>query len=240
MAANFALGLPQGPNAGDRFASAFQQGMQMNAERAKRQAMAALMANPNDPKALADLARMDPSTAMDFRKQQLEYTKTQLAQHQDSIIKGAQILRQFQPKDQASYTAALQAAQQAGVDISQVPQEFNPEYVNGVIHIADALKPEAGAQDPGIIREYTVAKDRGLIPPDTSYTQYVTLRNPGSQTPVILPHNITQVGGGAAVGGAPITATGPNGQKLRLNPQTNQWEPMGGGGGNATGGFPPE
>ncbi|MGJ8537128.1 MAG: hypothetical protein ACSHW2_08230, partial [Parasphingopyxis sp.] len=24
----------------------------------------------------------------------------------------------------------------------------------------------------------------------------------------------------------PVTATGPNGQRIRLNPETNQWEPM--------------
>jgi hypothetical protein len=35
-----------------------------------------------------------------------------------------------------------------------------------------------------------------------------------------------------------VTATGPNGQKLRLNPQTNQWEPMGGPTPSASGGFP--
>lgn len=52
-------------------------------------------------------------------------------------------------------------------------------------------------QDPGIIREFDIARQRGLIPPETTYQQYVTLRNPGSQTPIILPSNVRPVGGGA-------------------------------------------
>jgi hypothetical protein len=143
MAVDWALGLQQG-NAGDAFSQAFQQGQQTQRQNIARQAMAALVQDPNNPKALAALAQVDPQTAMEFRKQQIENTKAQLAQHQDSIVKGAEIIRQFNPKDQQSYTQALMAAQQAGIDISQVPQEYNPQYVDGVVKLADALKPQAG------------------------------------------------------------------------------------------------
>jgi hypothetical protein len=120
--------------------------LQTNRENTARNAMATLVQNPNDPKALSELAKVDPQTAMEFRKQQIEQVKAQLGQHHDNIIQGAQILRQFNPKDQASYTAALQAAQAAGIDISQVPQQYNEQYVQGVIHIADALKPEGSTE----------------------------------------------------------------------------------------------
>ena len=36
----------------------------------------------------------------------------------------------------------------------------------------------------------------------------------------------------------PPTATGPNGEKIQLNPQSGQWEPVEGGQGSGSGGFP--
>jgi hypothetical protein len=200
MSVDWGLGLQQG-NAGDAFSNAFQKGLQTNRENTARNAMATLVQNPNDPKALSELAKVDPQTAMEFRKQQIEQVKAQLGQHHDNIIQGAQILRQFNPKDQASYTAALQAAQAAGIDISQVPQQYNEQYVQGVIHIADALKPEAGAQDPGIIREFDIATQRHLVPEGTSFQQYAQMRNPGMTAPVTIPYGATVTAPGQAASG---------------------------------------
>jgi hypothetical protein len=88
MGVNWALGFQQGPNAGDRFNNSFQQGLENNKQHAAQNAMATLVQNPNDPQALAALAKLDPATAMKFRQQQIEYHKAQLAEHQDSILKG--------------------------------------------------------------------------------------------------------------------------------------------------------
>jgi hypothetical protein len=137
------LMVQQGPNPGERFAQAFQQGQQTREQNMAKAAMAALVKDPNNPKALAALAQVDPSAAMEFRKQQLEYVKANLAQHQDNILKGAEIIRQFNPQDQAGYTQALAAAQAAGIDVSQVPQQYDKSYVDGVVHLADALKPQS-------------------------------------------------------------------------------------------------
>jgi hypothetical protein len=144
MPPNYNL-LFQGGNAGEAFGQTFQQGMQQNQQNTAKNAMAALVADPSNKGALAALAKVDPQAAMQFQQQQAQQIKAQLAQHQDSILKGAEILRQFNPKDQPSYSAALQAAQTAGVDISQVPQQYDPQYVDGVIKLADALHPESGA-----------------------------------------------------------------------------------------------
>lgn len=142
MSVNWGLGIQQG-NPGESFVNAFNQGMQRNEQTAAKNALATLVQNPNDPNALAALAKTNPEAAMQFRQQQMENVKAQLGQHYDSVLKGAEILRQFNPKDQQSYSQALAAAQQAGIDISQVPQEYNPQYVDGIIHIADAFKPQA-------------------------------------------------------------------------------------------------
>lgn len=63
--------------------------------------------------------------------------------------------------------------------------------------------------------------------------KFIQMMNPGMQTPVVLPSGAQQEGGAA-----PITATGPNGEKIRFNPQSGQWEPLGGTAGNGGGGFP--
>jgi hypothetical protein len=141
MAVNWALGLQQG-NPGDALNQAFQQGQQNNRANTARSAMAALVADPNNTRALQALASVDPASAQQFQQQRIEQAKEQLAQHQDSILKGAEIIRQFNPKDQQGYSAALAAAQQAGIDVSQVPQQYDPNYVDGVVKLADALKPQ--------------------------------------------------------------------------------------------------
>ena len=52
------------------------------------------------------------------------------------------------------------------------------------------------------------------------------IANNGDGTFTIIPRSM--VGGQQATGAKEVTATGPNGEKIRLNPQTNQWEPAGG------------
>lgn len=222
----------QVPNAGASFLQSFQQGQQTAQQNAGKAAMAALVQDPNNPRALAALARIDPQTAMEFRKQQIENQKALLAQHQDSILKGAEILREVKPTDQASYTHALALAQQAGIDISQVPQQYSPDYVQGVIHLADAWKPQ---QDPSPIREFDEAIQRGLLPQGTSYQQFLQMKNPGMLSPVTIPYGATVSTPGQT---ATTTATDAHGNKVQFNPQSGQWEPMGGAGGNVSGGFP--
>lgn len=143
MAVNWALGLPQ-VNPGEQFATAFKQGQESARANKARAALGALAKDPTNQAALQALAESDPETALKFQQQQIEQHKALLAQHQDGIVKGAQIIRQFNPKDQPTYTRALMAAQAMGVDISQVPQQYDPQYVDGILKAADALKPEAG------------------------------------------------------------------------------------------------
>ena len=176
---NWGLGVPQ-TNAGNAFMDAYKQGQVQHRQDAARQAMGNLVQNPNDPQALAALAKVDPSAAMQFRQQQIEYHKAQLAEHQDSILKGAQIIRETNPQDQASWTRSLALAQQAGVDISQIPQVWNEEtkqYAAGVVHLADAFKPQASNMDKFIPLQPggSVAK----VNPQTGQVEMVVLPNEG-------------------------------------------------------------
>jgi hypothetical protein len=213
------------PNAGQAFSQSFQQGMQQGRQDAARNAMAVLVQDPNNPRALAALAKVDPESAMQFRTQQATLAKQQLSEHQDNIIKGAEIVRQFMPKDQASYSAALQAAQQAGIDISQVPQQYNQQYVEGIVKIADAMKPQPEGDPNQVIVTPQQGMPAFVYDKQTHQSRMLFAPNPGNQAV------------GAPAG--PRTATNPQtGERVQFNPQSGQWEPMGGPTPQTSGGFP--
>ena len=221
------------PNPGEAFAQSFQQGMAQRQEQQQRNALAALAMNPADPQAQSAAAQFAPQAVMQARAQQQQSVQQQLEAHRDNILKGAELIRQVQPKDQASWDQARALAAQAGIDISEVPAQFDPQYVQGITALADAFAPEKTNPDPSSVREYQFAKQQGFT---GSYTDFLQFVHPPS--PVTIPYGATVTQPGQHSGSGEITATGPGGQKLRLNPQTNQWEPMGGAGSNASGGFP--
>jgi hypothetical protein len=82
-----------------------------------------------------------------------------------------------------------------------VPQQYNPQYVQGVIHIADAMKP--GPQDPGPIREYQQAIQLKYLPPNTSYEQFLQMKNPGMMSPVNVPYGAQVSPGGGQPSNVP-------------------------------------
>jgi hypothetical protein len=149
MSVNWALGLQQG-NAGDAFAQSFKQGQVDNRQNMARSAMAALVANPKNERALQALASVDPQAAQQFQQQQQQAALAGLEQHRDNIVKGAQLIRQMQPKDDAGWQQVLQVAHQAGIDVSEVPPHFDPQYVQGVVQLADTFAPQPGAQGKDI------------------------------------------------------------------------------------------
>jgi hypothetical protein len=69
MPVNWALGLQQG-NAGDAFAQRVQARPGDNRQNMARSAMAALVANPKNERALQALASVDPQAAQQFQQQQ--------------------------------------------------------------------------------------------------------------------------------------------------------------------------
>lgn len=150
---NWALGLQQGPDPGQRFMQAYEQGTKRREENEQRQAMAALAQNPDDPAAFRALAARNPQIAMQFRQQREQSKAQALEAHRENIVNGAKIIRQFQPKDQAGWDRVRQVAAQAGIDISEVPPQFDPQYVQGVVSLADAFAPQKAEGQPNIAKE---------------------------------------------------------------------------------------
>jgi hypothetical protein len=174
MAVNWALGLQQG-NAGDAFAQSFQQGQVNNRQNMARSAMAALVANPGNQRALQALASVDPQAAQQFQAQHQQQTQALLEQHRDNIVKGAQLIRQMQPKDDARWQQVLNMARQAGIDTTEVPPHFDPQYVQGVVQLADTFAPQPNGQ----IVPFTEGGGVARMNPQTHQLETLIMPNPG-------------------------------------------------------------
>ena len=228
----------QAPNAGLAFSQGFQQGQQQRQQMVARQAMQALAVDPTNQRAIAALSAVNPEAAISFKEKAQAHQLQQLSAHRDNIKIGAQILRAINPTDEAGYQQARALYAQATGDatMADIPQHFDPQYVKNVIALDQQLNPDS---DPtaGTIKEFQQAIAGGLLPKETSYQQFLQMKNPGMLSPVTIPYGATIQTPGQVAGGSP-TATDAHGNKVQYNPQSGKWEPMGGAGGNASGGFP--
>ncbi len=169
-----------GPNnAGERFASAFKEGQQTAQQNKAKAAMAALVRDPNNQGALEMLASVDPATASQFQQRNAERAKAALSEHQDSIMKGAQLVRQMKPKDDASWQQVLATAQQIGIPLEGVPQNFDEKYVNGLLSVADTFNPQA--QHNGQLVPYAPGGGVARINPATGQLENLVVPNPGDR-----------------------------------------------------------
>jgi hypothetical protein len=133
-------------NPGNAFLQAYEGGRERRRESETQNALAKYAQNPDDPSAMEGLARFNPQMAIQLQQQRKQEAMRGLEAHRENIIAGAKIFRQLGVKDQQTYDMARQMAGQVGIDLSEVPPAFDPQYVNGVISIADALDPQKGDQ----------------------------------------------------------------------------------------------
>jgi hypothetical protein len=118
----------------------------------------------------------------------------------------------------------------AGIDISQVPQQYDPQYVDGVVKLADTFAPQA--QHPGQLVPFTPGGGVARINPATGQLETLIVPNSGGQQ------------AGAPVGGnmphvsdeASYNAVPPGAQYI--GPDGHVRVKQGGAGGNVSGGFP--
>lgn len=163
------------PDAGGQFAQAFEHGQQTGRQNKARAAMAALVRDPSNQGAFEALASVDPEAAQQFQAQRLESAKAQLGAHYDSVLKGAQLIRQMQPKDDASWQQVRGMAAQAGIDASQVPEHFDQQYVSGLVSLADAFAPQKQAQ----LVPFTEGGGVARMNPQTGQLETLVMPNPG-------------------------------------------------------------
>ncbi len=198
--------------------------------------------------------------------QQQEAARAKIAQEQNQRgFDGLQTVGKLLDgvSDEASFQNARAMAQQNGIDLSRVPANYDPAWVNGQREFIQKMKdPKARealstagkqAADEGLqpgtpefgkrVTEIWQSGERKLIPtaPGGGVARYDPTT--GKTEMVIMPNT------GEYSAGAPVTAqpkTGPapgdvvNGHRFKGgNPNDrNSWEVVGGSGGNVGGGFP--
>jgi len=250
---------------GGGFQNALAQGFQLGAQnRARREeegrtnALAAYAANPEAEGAFDNLIKADPRMAVQMRAQQDQRTAQQAQQQRDLLPQLAKLADQATPEN---WMQVRQAAAQIGVDPSQLPEQFDQGWLDEQRFILKALgtpEGQAAASNAG-----KIAQDMGFQPGTPEYNAKVAeIWNAeqiktvpyqagggvasvniatGQVTPLVVP----DYGSGAASGGIPPEAVAA----LRNGEGTaEQFDAifgpgsaariMGGGGGNATGGFP--
>lgn len=145
----------------------FEMGQQMVEKHQLKSALAAYSQDPTNPANEAALASASPDFAMqlpelrqrrqrqaiDDQQRAAEQQQKLIDRHRENIINGAKLIRETKPMDQAGWDQTLQLGQQAGIDISNVPQQYDPHYVAGVMHLADTFDPPKTSEMPGIQRE---------------------------------------------------------------------------------------
>jgi hypothetical protein len=219
--------IAQYPNAGQGFSNAFNQGMQQNA-------LAAFAQNPNDPRAQAAASRYDPSAVMQYRQQEMQLSHEQTQQWHAYAGELAKWADNPQKWDEAVDYMVSQGHPEA----AQLKGKFSPALRQSFMALG-GVKDDNPVQDPGIIREFDIATQRGLVPQGTTYEQYVRMRNPGMSAPVTIPYGATVSGGGdmPTVASPQDAMKLPPGTQFRM-PDGRIGTVPGGAGGNASGGFP--
>ena len=148
-------------NIGNALMQGYQQGRQQRRERDLDNALTQYALNPGAEESMAGIIKADPRLGIQLQRQQQEAAMKQLEAKRDQIKLGAQIIGALKPQDEASWQRALAVAQQAGIDLTEVPQQYNPEYVQGLISINQALNPEKNT-DTTNMREYAIAQSQGF------------------------------------------------------------------------------
>lgn len=151
MSVNWAMGYQQGPNIGQQFQQAYEAGTQRRRQEELRSALQGVATRPDDPNAVHALIQADPIQGMQYRQQQAQTQQAATERQREQIRLGARIVRQINPRDEATWQQALQIARQAGVDLSQVPQNFDPNYVQQLIQAGQALEPQGQQGRPIVI-----------------------------------------------------------------------------------------
>jgi len=160
---------------------AFRQGQETRRQADGRNALAAYAANPNE-QSLNALAPVAPEFVIQQRqgmaKQQQDQQATAAKQQKEQIGVIGRLLSNV--RDEPKYQQALAAARQGGIDLTDVPQSFDPNWVSQTKMLADAYTVDGGQRMSGLAREL---QDAGYQPGTPAFQQAMTVALQGKYAP---------------------------------------------------------
>lgn len=182
---NPGLMVQQGPNPGERFASAFKEGQATAQQNKAKAAMAALARDPTNVGALAALAETNPEMALKYREHQAELAKTQHSEWTKTAAHAAKAATTPEAWD-----ATIDQFVAAGhPEAAKLKGQFSPTL--RAFYMAQGGLSDDAQHGHGAIPEYEDAKAKGLIGAQTTFEQFLQMKNPGMLAPVTIPANAT-------------------------------------------------
>lgn len=180
----------------------------------------------------------DIGGALAFDQHMEQIHGAQFTQNRDRLIAGASFLSGVH--DEAGYQSAIAQAHASGIDLANVPPHYDPEWVRNVVTIGTHLQAAQHYQGPTAFMQD--AASAGIMPGTSAYRD-LAIQHLATPRIMMVDGVPTLVAGGGAGGSqepAPQEAVNPQtGERLRLNPTTQQWEPVpAGGAASGQSGFP--
>ena len=178
------------PDVGGKFVQAFKEGQQTREANIAKGAMAALVRDPNNQKALEALAQVDPGAAAQFQQRRSMMAQQNAEQYRSAILDGVPLYQKMgAPTDDAGWQRFKAAMAQTGHNVSQMPDHFDPQYVQGASQMYQAWsKPEEPKYIP-LQAGGSVAK----VDPATGQVTMAIAPNDGSQPTGAPAQNLPRV-----------------------------------------------
>lgn len=251
-------GLAGGNNALANFQTGMQLGQQFRKnqrEEETRNALATLTANPGDKTAAATLMQNSPELGLKWQGMQQDAATAKGKAHNEQLTQLGRLLNHA--RDEGTYQQSLAAAKAIGIDVSQAPANFDPNWVQQQKLVVSAFEKDGGA---ALSNFGKIATDMGLQPGTPEHAAKVVdlwraeqiKTIPYSAGGAVAGYNTAtgesfdiikpeyRSGEGSASGGVQegATATNPQtGEKIQY--RGGKWVPMTGGtASNGGGNFP--
>lgn len=214
---------------------AFKAGQQERQQREQRNALADYAMNPSQ-QGLAALAPHNPEFVIAERGRMQQAEAAQQKQQREDLPIMGKLLGMAQ--DEPTYQRALAVARQYGLDVSQAPPQFDPEWVGGMRSLVTALSDPETMK--GIAYELQMA---GYEPgtPEFEEAARSVISNKYATEYVDAQGNVRRRSALnlAPQQGGPQPGTVEDGYRFKGgNPaDPSSWEQVGGGGGNVTATF---